>query len=214
MGSFLADGYSTSDSHVPRWLSSARDEGAGACRNLPRPGGDLHRTPAAGWWTDSGAVGSGQGTVRVREDPVGMSERDFVRLATVSETPVDVAAVTALVDDDRAGALVTFCGVVRNHDGGRDVMSLGYSSHPSAEAVIRQIADEFRGREGVHALAVVHRVGDLAVGDVALLAVVAASHRGQAFSCCSDLVERVKESLPIWKHQRYTDGTADWSNLP
>lgn len=137
-----------------------------------------------------------------------------VRLAAVSESRIDVDAVTALVDDPRAGAVVSFLGAVRNHDGGRDVTSLGYSGHPSAGAVIGQIAAEFEGREGVHALAVVHRVGDLAVGDVALLAVVAASHRAQAFTCCSDLVERVKESLPIWKHQRYTDGTADWSNLP
>lgn len=140
--------------------------------------------------------------------------QDFVRLAAVSDVAVDTAAVAALVDDARAGAVVTFVGAVRNHDGGRDVTSLSYSAHPSAEANLREVADEFRGREGVHAVAVVHRVGELAIGDVALFAVVAASHRGQAFSCASDLVDRVKESVPIWKHQHYADGTSDWSNLP
>lgn len=140
--------------------------------------------------------------------------QDFVRLAVVSDVAIDTAAVAALVDDARAGAVVTFVGAVRNHDDGRDVTSLSYSAHPSAEATLREVADEFRGRDGVHAIAVVHRVGELAIGDVALFAVVAASHRGQAFSCASDLVDRVKESVPIWKHQHYVDGTSDWSNLP
>lgn len=143
-----------------------------------------------------------------------MTMSEVVRLAVISDRPIDTGSVTELVADDRAGAVVSFVGAVRNHDGGRDVASLDYSGHPSAEEVIRQVADEFAGREGVHALAVVHRVGELAIGDVALFAVVAASHRGQAFSCASDLVDRVKELLPIWKHQRYTDGTADWSGCP
>ncbi|MCC2593711.1 molybdenum cofactor biosynthesis protein MoaE [Tessaracoccus sp. OS52] len=137
-----------------------------------------------------------------------------VRLAAVSEEPIDVAAVTALVEDQQAGAVVTFAGAVRNHDGGREVSSLSYSCHPSAPEVLRQVAEEFADREGVHAIAVVHRVGGLEIGDVALLAVVAASHRHQAFSCASDLVDRVKEQVPIWKHQRYPDGTADWTGLP
>lgn len=139
---------------------------------------------------------------------------DFVRLAEISHVPVDTAAVAALVADERAGAVVTFVGAVRNHDGGRDVDSLSYSSHPSAADVLREVAEEFRGRDGVHAIAVVHRVGELAIGDVALFAAVAASHRGQAFNCASDLVDRVKATVPIWKHQHYTDGTSDWSNLP
>lgn len=139
---------------------------------------------------------------------------DFVRLAEVSDTAVDTTAVAALVEDERAGAVVSFVGAVRNHDGGRGVDSLTYSAHPMAEATLRAVAEEFSGRDGVHAVAVVHRVGELAIGDVALFAVVAASHRGQAFRCASDLVDRVKESVPIWKHQHYTDGTSDWSNLP
>ena len=69
-------------------------------------------------------------------------------------------------------------------------------------------------REGVHALTVAHRVGLLEVGDVALVAVVAASHRSQAFTCAADLVDRVKEVLPVWKNQRFTDGTSAWTGLP
>lgn len=137
-----------------------------------------------------------------------------VRRAEISSQPINVDAVTALVDDPRAGAVVTFVGAVRNHDGGRDVVSLDYSGHPSAADVIREVAGEFVGRDGVHAIAVVHRVGELAIGDVAFLVVVGASHRKQAFTCASDLVDRAKELLPIWKHQRYADGTSDWSNCP
>lgn len=139
---------------------------------------------------------------------------EFVRFAAVQETPLDPVTLTGLVDDPRAGAVVTFCGVVRNHDGGREVASLSYSGHPSATEVIQGVAEEFQGREGVHAVAVAHRTGELEIGDVALLAVVAASHRAQGYRCLEDLVNRVKESVPIWKHQRYTDGTADWTGLP
>lgn len=138
----------------------------------------------------------------------------MIRIAEISETPIDVDAVTTLVDDDRAGAVVTFVGAVRNHDGGRNVVSLDYSGHPSASDVIREVAEEFVDHDGVHAIGVVHRVGELAIGDVAFLVVVAASHRKQAFTCASDLVDRGKEMLPIWKHQHFADGTSEWSNCP
>lgn len=135
-------------------------------------------------------------------------------LAAVSEQPIDAAALTAAVADDRAGAVVTFTGVVRNHDRGRGVTRIRYEAHPSAGAVLAGVAAEFAAREGVHDLAVVHRVGLLEVGDLALVAVVAASHRHQAFSCASDLVDRVKEVLPVWKNQEFTDGSTEWTGLP
>lgn len=137
-----------------------------------------------------------------------------IAAAHVTDEPLDVAAIVALTDDPRAGATVTFTGVVRDHDGGRGVIGIEYTAHPSATDVLAGIADEFAETEGVHALAVVHRVGSLGVGDVALAAVVAASHRQEAFAVASGLVERVKQALPVWKRQLFTDGTAEWSNLP
>ena len=137
-----------------------------------------------------------------------------VAVAAVRDQTLDAVRVAGQVSDDRAGATGTFTGVVRNHDHGRAVTGIEYVGHPSADAVLAEIAAEFTGREGVHAVAVEHRIGTLAVGDLALVAAVSASHRAQAFSTCSELVDRVKEKLPIWKRQLFTDGTAEWSNCP
>ncbi len=137
-----------------------------------------------------------------------------VAAAAVRDEPLDVVGLAALVSDDRAGATVTFTGVVRDHDHGRSVTGIEYVGHPSADAVLAEVAAEFTGRDGVHAIAVEHRVGTLTIGDLALVAAVSASHRAQAFGACSDLVDRIKERLPIWKRQLFTDGTAEWSNCP
>ena len=137
-----------------------------------------------------------------------------VALAAVDDRPLDVARLAALVSDDRAGATVTFTGVVRNHDAGRAVDGIEYVGHPSADAIIAEVAAEFTGREGVHAIVVAHRVGTLSIGDLALVAAVAASHRAQAFSTCSDLVDLIKQKLPIWKRQVFSDGSSEWSNCP
>lgn len=135
--------------------------------------------------------------------------------AAVVDTPLDVAAHADLVDGPASGAVVTFAGVVRDHDHGRGVVSLDYEGHPSADAVIARVAAAVAGRfPGVSALAVSHRVGSLAIGDVALACAVAAAHRGEAFAACAALVDEVKAELPIWKHQIFTDGTDEWVNCP
>jgi molybdopterin synthase catalytic subunit len=137
-----------------------------------------------------------------------------LRAAVVSE-PISVDEHAALVDDAAAGAVVTFSGVVRNHDGGRGVRMLDYSGHPTASAVIRSVAEQVAGRaDGVRAIAVSHRIGALAIGDVALACAVAADHRGRAFAVCAELVDEVKRQLPIWKHQVFTDGEDEWINCP
>jgi len=137
-----------------------------------------------------------------------------VRLVGVSAEPLDRARHEALVHHERAGAQVVFCGVVRSDDGGREVVELEYQGHPSAEAVLREIAAEFAAEPEVLALAVSHRVGALAVGDVALVAAVATGHRREAFEICARLVDEVKHRLPIWKRQVFTDGTDEWVNCP
>ncbi|MFC4854273.1 molybdenum cofactor biosynthesis protein MoaE [Actinophytocola glycyrrhizae] len=135
--------------------------------------------------------------------------------ADISESPITVEEQAALVSDDAAGAVVTFSGVVRDHDGGKGVRDLEYEGHPSAKAVIEEVATEVAARhKGVRALAVSHRIGPLAIGDVALACAVAAEHRAEAFAACADLVDDVKARLPIWKHQNFTDGTDEWVNCP
>lgn len=132
------------------------------------------------------------------------------RIAAVGDEPLDLAAHQAAVDDPAAGAVVTFSGVVRNHDAGRAVTRLEYHAHPTAQAVVREVADAIAAREGVIAVAVSHRVGLLEIGDIALAAAVSAAHRGVAFAACGDLVDEVKRRLPVWKRQLFDDGTDEW----
>lgn len=135
--------------------------------------------------------------------------------AEVSSAALDVSEHAALVDDAAAGAVVTFAGVVRDHDGGRGVVELEYSGHPTADKVIAQVAADVAGRAtGVRALAVSHRIGLLGIGDVALACAVAADHRAEAFAACAELVDEVKRVLPVWKRQVFTDGTTEWVNCP
>jgi molybdopterin synthase catalytic subunit len=118
--------------------------------------------------------------------------------AAVVEQSLSVEEHAELVADAAAGAVVTFAGVVRNHDGGRDVDELEYSGHPTAERVIRQVAEQVATQAaGVRAIAVSHRVGPLRIGDVALACAVAADHRQEAFRVCAELVDEVKRQLPI-----------------
>ena len=131
-----------------------------------------------------------------------------IRLVEVVERSLDATAIEALVADSRAGAVVSFSGNVRDHDHGRSVATLTYEGHPSAEAVLMEVAKEF----DLVALAVAHRVGPIAIGEPALVAAVATAHRGEAFAACQALVDLTKERLPVWKHQVFTDGTDEWVN--
>lgn len=134
-----------------------------------------------------------------------------VVLADVVTTPVDPAHCADLVADDAAGAVVTFGGVVRNHDGGRAVDHIEYSAHPGAAEVVAEVAADVARRFDLDAIAVVHRVGVLRVGDVALAAAVSGAHRQEAFAACAELVEEVKRRLPVWKKQQFPDGTHEWT---
>ncbi|MGH3657757.1 MAG: molybdenum cofactor biosynthesis protein MoaE [Micromonosporaceae bacterium] len=132
----------------------------------------------------------------------------------VTGAPLDLAEHERLVTLATSGAVVSFAGVVRDHDHGRGVVSLDYEAHPSASDVLAQVADEIAKHPDVHAVAVSHRVGSLGIGDVALAAAVSCAHRGEAFDACRRLVDEAKARLPIWKHQRFADGTDEWVNCP
>ncbi|GAA0810730.1 molybdenum cofactor biosynthesis protein MoaE [Spirilliplanes yamanashiensis] len=132
----------------------------------------------------------------------------------VTDQPLDLAAHEQAVADAAAGAVVSFQGVVRDHDHGRGVTLLEYEGHPTAEAVLREVAQEIAADPAVRSVAVSHRVGRLAVGDVALVAAVSTAHRAEAFAACGRLVDEAKARLPIWKHQIFADGTDEWVNCP
>ncbi len=137
-----------------------------------------------------------------------------VRLAAIRDTPLTVEEVAAAVADPAAGGHALFVGTVRDADGGKDVHALSYSAHPSAADVLRTVAERAATRPGVIAVAAVHRVGDLVVGDLAVVVGVACAHRGDAFDACRALIDELKATVPIWKHQRFGDGTDEWVGSP
>ncbi len=135
--------------------------------------------------------------------------------AEVSEAPLSVPEHADLVAGAAAGAVVSFAGAVRDHDHGRGVRDLEYVCHPSAGEVLATVAAEVAATHPeALGLAVSHRVGELAVGDVALACAVACAHRGPAFAVCGELVDEVKRLLPVWKRQVFADGSDEWVNCP
>ena len=133
-----------------------------------------------------------------------------IRLLALRETRLSVDEVLAAVADPAAGGTALFVGTVRDHDGGRSVTQLGYSAHPSAESVLRDVAEKIISDYPVVALAAVHRVGELAIGDPAVVVAVACPHRAEAFAACRRLIDDLKETVPIWKHQLFADGSDEW----
>jgi molybdopterin synthase catalytic subunit len=138
----------------------------------------------------------------------------LVAIADVLDAPLDLAAHEAAVADRRAGAVVSFQGVVRDHDHGRGVTLLEYEGHPTAAKILREVAEEIAADPAVYAVAVSHRIGSLQIGDVALVASVSTAHRSAAFEACGRLVDEAKARLPIWKRQLFTDGQEEWVNCP
>ena len=155
--------------------------------------------------------GSDLAQLRIAGDPAMGDAAQRARLAEVGEEEITVAAMIDAVTDPRCGAVVTFDGVVRDHDDGRGVERLDYSAHPTAGAVIAEVAREIAERYPDTLVAVAHRCGPLAIGDSALVCAVAAPHRKQAFAACDELVDTVKQRVPIWKHQHFSDGASEWT---
>ena len=133
-----------------------------------------------------------------------------VRLIAIRDTPLSVDEVHQAVMAEEAGGIALFAGAVRDHDHDQPVTGLSYQAHPSAEDELRRVAEEVAGKFPVIALAAVHRVGDLAIGDLAVVVAVSCAHRGEAFEACRMLIDELKATVPIWKHQRFDDGSSEW----
>ena len=133
-----------------------------------------------------------------------------VRIAEIRDTALSVDEVLSAVGDPAAGGIALFVGTVRQQDSGRAVTRLEYSAHPSAGQVLRELAERVAQQYNASAVAVTHRVGSLGIGELAVVAAVACPHRGEAFDACEQLVDELKHTVPLWKHQIFTDGADEW----
>ena len=133
-----------------------------------------------------------------------------VRLIAVRSAELSVDEVRAAVAGPGAGGIALFAGAVRDSDHDQRVTGLSYSAHPSAETELRRAAEVIAEKFPVLGIAAVHRVGDLEIGDLAVVVAVACPHRAEALDACRALIDELKASVPIWKHQRFADGTSEW----
>ena len=131
----------------------------------------------------------------------------------VTDQEISAAHLATLVQDNKSGAVVTFSGEVRNHDGGKEVSTLTYEIHPSAQDVLLSVVAEVAANFAINDVAVAHRYGDIAIGECAFAVAISADHREAAFDACSALVNTVKEKLAIWEHQVFADGSDQWVNF-
>jgi molybdenum cofactor synthesis domain-containing protein len=201
--------------NLPGSTGGVRDGLAVLDRVLDHAVEQLHGADHVGSGTGQPSSTSPPHTHRQAPAPPSPKPADVVLRAVVTEEPLDVEEHARLVARPAAGAVVSFSGVVRDHDDGRGVQALEYSSHPSASNVITRVAHQIAtAHPEVVALAVSHRIGPLMIGDSALACAVAAAHRAAAFTACAALVDEVKLQLPIWKRQEFTDGTEQWVNSP
>lgn len=132
----------------------------------------------------------------------------------IRDTALSVDEVLTAVSDAAAGGVTLFVGNVRDHDENKSVTGLEYSAHPTALAQLTDVAEEVAREYDVLAVAAVHRVGKLGIGDAAVVVATAAAHRGEAFEASRALIDRLKERVPIWKHQLFADGTDEWVGTP
>ncbi len=131
-------------------------------------------------------------------------------LCEITDTPLAVDPLIAQVSRNTCGAVASFLGIVREFSHGRQVLFLEYDAYPEmAEATMRQIGDEVQARWPVEEIALLHRVGRLAIGEASVVIVVAAPHRKDALQACAYAIERLKEIVPIWKREVWADGS-EW----
>ena len=125
----------------------------------------------------------------------------------VTEKAIDPRAITAVVDRDTNGAVVTFMGVIRGQSEGKRVIHLEYEAYKNmAREKLEQVVGEIRERWHLEDISMIHRVGRIPPGEVAVAISVAAPHRREAFEACSYAIDRIKEIVPVWKKEIFGDG--------
>jgi molybdopterin synthase catalytic subunit len=127
-------------------------------------------------------------------------------VVSICTTPLDPASVLAAVSTSRSGGIDMFVGSVRDHSEGRTVKGIEYTAYvPMAERLMAEIEQEVRNQWSVENIILVHRIGLLGVGEVAVVTAVAAAHRNEAFAACRYAIDRIKSIVPIWKQEIYED---------
>lgn len=133
----------------------------------------------------------------------------------IADAPFDITSLRQHLLAHQAGAYASFEGWVRDNNDGRSVIALTYESYPSlAEAEGNKVIDEAKARFAILEAACVHRVGRLELGELAVWVGVSAAHRDSAFAACSWIIDEVKSRVPIWKHEHYAEGDAEWLHPP
>ncbi|HEX8201106.1 MAG TPA: molybdenum cofactor biosynthesis protein MoaE [Isosphaeraceae bacterium] len=129
----------------------------------------------------------------------------------ITEAPIDYAALTERVRSHQAGAICLFLGTVREQTGDRRTAALDYEAYPEmARKEMAALEAEARRRWPIQEAALVHRLGHLGPGEVSVAVAVSCPHRHQAFDACRWLIDTLKEVVPIWKRELWTDGTEEW----
>lgn len=146
--------------------------------------------------------------------PVAGGSGGGIALCALQATPLSVDGVLAAVRRAGAGGVALFIGTVRDHADGKPVARLDYEAHPElAEREMRRVLEDIARAQPEVCLAALHRTGELAVGDLAVIVAASAPHRAEAFAACREAIERIKERVPIWKKEWAPDGSAHWVNL-
>ena len=211
----MSGGISGGMSGVGKWSRSCVD----GWSLVPRLGANAYCEHVTDLRPDPGqphpALAPGHpGAVRVADHTRLHPPARRVMRSSLTAQPLDVQAHEVEVSDPGAGAVVSFSGVVRDHDHGRQVSGIEYLAHPTAATVLADVVAEVVARCDIEAVAVSHRIGELAVGDAAFVVAVSGAHRQEAFAACALLVDEVKHRLPVWKRQQFTDGTDEWVACP
>lgn len=139
-----------------------------------------------------------------------------VRLLDVRNTMLSVDEVLRAVTDPHVGGIALFVGTVRDHtpdQPGEQVTNLEYTAHPSALDELRMVAEKVVASHPGTILAAVHRTGELAVGDLAVIVAAAAPHRAEAFAACRALIDTLKDQVPIWKREQFRNGSHNWVGM-
>ena len=130
---------------------------------------------------------------------------------SITEKNINTDAILKSIEDRSVGGIVLFEGRVRNHNEGKDVLSLDYEIYPEmAISEGQKIVDEAKEKFDIVGIECIHRYGNLELGDIAVLVVASSKHRKEAFLACEFVIDKVKEEVPVWKKEHYTNAQAKW----
>ncbi|AZA12363.1 Molybdopterin synthase catalytic subunit 1 [Corynebacterium gerontici] len=158
-------------------------------------------------------VDTAAGQAHEGHDPAYVKAQAGIIDAFITDHPIDAGKARELTATRAMGAVVTFDGVVRDHDGGEPVADLTYTAHPNAAGVMRAVVERIASQHPNTRIFAVHRTGALQIGDTAFLVVAAAAHRHDAFYAAMAVADAVKAEVPIWKEQHLSDGRTQWVGI-